>query len=74
MYACLHLPSTPDNSGQLFKLALQFSPQVEQFTKDTVVISIGPLRQLLGTPHQIASAISCFGYEQKVIVPLKFCK
>ncbi|MFL6417589.1 MAG: hypothetical protein ACJ74Y_18190, partial [Bryobacteraceae bacterium] len=66
MFAALHLSGTEFAEQELLNLALQFSPQVEQTSKDTVVFSIAPLRRLLGSPYQIASEICRYGYERKL--------
>ncbi len=64
MYACLYgLGHSPES---LLDLALEFSPYVEQTDADTVLFCIDPLRQLLGSPYQIASDISRTGYERKM--------
>lgn len=69
MYACLHAIHPVDcdpNANALLALAHQFSPEVEQTSPDTVVFSITPLRKLMGSPHQIASEISRFGFVRKL--------
>ena len=66
MFASIHLPGHQSAGGELFNLALQFAPEVEQITVDTVVFSIAPLRRLLGSPYQIASEICRCGYERKL--------
>jgi protein ImuB len=61
MYACLHLPQHSDEAdcpAALLQFALSFSPFVEQTPPATVVFSIGPLQRAMGSPHQIAAAIS----------------
>ncbi len=65
MYASLYTKENllPD---ALFQLAQRFSPEVEQASSNTVVFSIAPLRQLLGSPHQIASEICRTGFESKL--------
>lgn len=67
MFASLSFPGG-DNSWtkELFNLALQFSPEVEQTSANTVVFSIGPLRKLLGPPPQIASEICRHGDARKL--------
>lgn len=66
MYACLHAPAANIPASELLDLALEFSPEVEQTSHDTVVFSIAPLRKLIGSPHQIASEICRLGYERKL--------
>jgi protein ImuB len=65
MYASLHAKENlaPD---ALFQLAQRFSPEIEQASAHTVVFSIAPLRQLIGSPHQIASEICRAGFESKL--------
>ncbi len=59
MYAAIHIPnSTPQMAVELAEVAKLFSPLVEITEPGTVVLSVGPLRQLIGPPHQIASEIS----------------
>ena len=67
MYACLHLPGILDATAtkqSLVALALEFSPEIEQTSPDTLIFSITPLRAILGSYHQIASEISRRGYER----------
>jgi protein ImuB len=66
MYACLHAITSDSAGDALLALAYEFSPAVEQTSSDTVVFSIAPLRKLMGSPHQIASDISRFGFERKL--------
>jgi protein ImuB len=66
VFASIHLPGNQAAGEELFNLGLQFSPQVEQTTPDTVVFSIVPLRRLLGSPYQIASEICRYGHERKL--------
>ncbi|MGA8594105.1 MAG: hypothetical protein WB676_05115 [Bryobacteraceae bacterium] len=69
MYACLHLPPSAGGSSRredLFRLALEFSPAVEQTSDDTVVFSIAALERLFGTPYRLASEISRYGYERRL--------
>ena len=66
MFVSLHLPDHQSASEELLKLSLQFSPEVEQTSTDTVVFSIAPLRRLLGSPYQIASEICRYGEERKL--------
>src|SRR5436189_37861 len=66
MYACLHCPTPGLCEEQLLNLALQFSPAVEQSSKDTVTFSISRLRKLIGSPFQIASEICRLGYTKKL--------
>jgi protein ImuB len=65
MYACLHVRN-PAHAQALLPIARQFSPAVEETGPDTVVFSIGPLRKLIGSPHQIAAEICRLGYENKI--------
>jgi hypothetical protein len=61
MYACLYLPNysgQADCPAALLEFALSFSPFVEQTPPATVVFSIAPLRAAMGSPNQIAAAIS----------------
>ena len=51
---------------ELLDIALEFSPYVEQTAPATLVFSIDPLRQLIGSPYQIASELSRAGYERKL--------
>ncbi len=66
MFVSIHFPGNPSSSEELLNLGLQFSPEVEQTSPDTVVFSIAPLRRLLGSPYQIASEISRYGNERKL--------
>ena len=66
MFAAIHLPGNPSAEKELLNLGLQFSPQVEQTSRDTVAFSIAPLRRLLGSPYQIASEICRCGNERKL--------
>lgn len=66
MYACLHAINDDSTGAALLSLAHEFSPEVEQTSPDTVVFSITPLRKLMGSPHQIASEISRFGFTRKL--------
>lgn len=65
LYAALYTP-IETQAENLLPLGLDFSPAVEQTTPDTIVFSIGPLRKLIGSPHQIASEICRFGHERKL--------
>ncbi len=65
MYACLHAANAAA-TPLLYDLALQFSPEVERTSEDTIVFSIAPLRKLIGSPHQIVAEISRAGYERKL--------
>src|SRR6266478_711420 len=56
MFACVH-----SRHGNLLALANAFSPVIEMTDSDTVIFSIAGLESLIGTPHQIASEISCQG-------------
>ena len=64
MYACVYLPGS--QTDELLPLAREFSPEVEQTCADTLVFSIAPLRQLIGSPHQIASEICRSGHALKL--------
>ncbi len=66
MFASLHLPGTQAAGKELLNFGLQFSPQVEQTSPNTIVFSIAPLRRLLGSPYQIASEICRNGNERKL--------
>jgi protein ImuB len=65
LYAAL-FTSVEAQREQLLPLGHDFSPTVEQTSPDTIVFSIGPLRKLIGSPHQIASEICRFGHERKL--------
>lgn len=65
LYAAL-FTSVEAQREQLLPLGHDFSPAVEQTSPDTIVFSIGPLRKLIGSPHQIASEICRFGHERKL--------
>jgi protein ImuB len=65
MYTCLHLAGTA-TAKLLLDLALEFSPEVECVSENTVVFSIAPLRKLIGSPYQIASEICRAGHERKL--------
>ncbi|MGA8028738.1 MAG: hypothetical protein WB992_16455 [Bryobacteraceae bacterium] len=65
MYACVHVSGLDRHDEQLLDLALQFSPVAES-SSNTVVFSITALRQLIGSPHQIASEICRSGHERKL--------
>jgi protein ImuB len=66
VFVSIHLPGHESGAKELLNLALQFSPEVEQTSPDTVVFSIAPLRRLLGSPYQIASEICHYGNERKL--------
>ena len=66
MFAAIHLPGNPSAGEELSNLGLQFSPQIEQTSGNTIVFSIAPLRRLLGSPYQIASEICRYGNERKL--------
>ena len=53
-------------AGALLNLALEFSPVVEETDANTVVFGVAPLRKLIGSPQQIASAICRLGHERKL--------
>lgn len=55
MFACLHAPG---NLPLLLECAQQFSPRVEQVSPDTLIFDVHGLRALIGSPAQIAQAIS----------------
>lgn len=59
VYAAIHI-ANPEAAAQLalFALAQQFSPLVEMPTPGTVVLAIGALRRLMGSPTQIASEMA----------------
>lgn len=63
MYASLSANNVP--AALLLAVASRFSPEVER-TGQSVTFSIAPLRQLIGSPHQIASEICRAGYECKL--------
>jgi len=65
MYACIHTTGAR-TANQLFELALEFSPVIEQASNNTVVFPIAALRKLIGSPHQIASEICRLGYERAI--------
>jgi protein ImuB len=69
MYTCIHLPDA-QAAHDLLTLALDFSPAVEQTSSGTVVFSIAALRNLIGSPHQIASEICRLGHERKLTANL----
>ena len=52
MYACIH------GSGDLPRIAAEFSPSFEQTSPETVIFCIDGLQRLHGSPHQIAHAIA----------------
>ena len=54
MFACLHAPG---NSTLLVECAGYFSPLIEETSADTVVFDIRGLRQLYGSPEQVAAEI-----------------
>ncbi|MFL6450586.1 MAG: hypothetical protein ACJ746_23330 [Bryobacteraceae bacterium] len=62
----IHLPDGHSAGEELLNLGLQFAPEVEQTSTDTIVFSIAPLRRLLGSPYQIASEICRYGNERKL--------
>jgi protein ImuB len=66
VFVSIHLPGNLYAGEALLNLSLQFSPEVEQTSQDTVVFSIAPLRRLLGSPYQIASEIGRYGNERKL--------
>jgi protein ImuB len=67
LYACLHISQCSDLLSELLlDLGLEFSPEVERTSADTIVFSILPLRKLIGSPHQIASEICHAGHERKL--------
>jgi protein ImuB len=66
MYACMYSPAGDASSHELSRLALEFSPEIEKTSRDTIVFSIAGLRKLLGSPHQIASEICRLGYERNI--------
>jgi protein ImuB len=70
VFAAIHLPGKNSAENEPLNLALQFSPQVEQTSTDTVTFSIAPLRRLLGSPYQIASEICRYGHERKLCANL----
>ena len=53
MFACLHAPAT-----DLAKIAEAFTPWFEQTAPGTIVFEIDGLKQLYGSPQQIADAIA----------------
>jgi len=63
MYASLSAHHA--SASLLVEVASRFSPEVE-LSAQTVTFSIAPLRQLIGSPHQIASEICRAGYECKL--------
>lgn len=65
MYACLHNANV-ENTEVLLQVALEFSPSIEQTDRHTLVFSIAPLGKLIGSPHQIASAICRRGDERSL--------
>jgi protein ImuB len=68
MYASLSLPATDVNNltkALLLQVARRFSPEVE-LSGQSVTFSISPLRQMIGSPHQIASEICRAGHELKL--------
>jgi len=65
MYASLSANHAPP--ALLLEVASRFSPEVELAASgQTVTFSIAPLRQLIGSPHQIASEICRAGHECKL--------
>ena len=51
MFACLH------GSGNLTRLAYDFSPMVEQTASDTVTFDVSGLDRIFGLPHEIVAAV-----------------
>jgi protein ImuB len=54
-------------SQALLRLALEFSPIVEQTSVNTVVFPVEPLFKLFGTPHRIASEVGRYGHELHIV-------
>lgn len=52
MFACLH------GKGELARLALEFSPVVEETCADTVTLEVSGLDRLFGLPQEIAAALA----------------
>jgi protein ImuB len=67
MYACIH-ETGPPKSALLLNCAYAFSPQVEQTAADTVVLNIGGLEQLFGSPCDIAQRIARLASELRLTV------
>ncbi len=65
MFACVHVRESlsPSALADLPLLGAAFSPQVERTSDDTIVFSIQGLNRLIGSIHDIASAISQRGQE-----------
>ncbi len=59
VYAAIHIANPePAAAAALFALAQQFSPLVEMAGPRTVVLAIGALRRLIGSPAQITSEMA----------------
>jgi protein ImuB len=55
LYACLRLPRTP---GLAVAVAQEFSPRLQRYGSDDVVLDVGGLGRLFGTPQAIGDALA----------------
>ncbi|MEZ5351919.1 MAG: hypothetical protein R2762_04730 [Bryobacteraceae bacterium] len=53
MYACIHAPGIAESG-----IASEFSPRVEEIDAATVVLDVGGMERLLGSPRRIAELIA----------------
>jgi protein ImuB len=70
MYACVHIREEQAATQELLALALNFSPVVEETSRNTVVFPIGALGTLMGSPQQIAAEICRAGNARKLAANL----
>ena len=55
LYACLRTPASP---GVALTVAKEFSPRVQRYGSDCVVLDVSGLGRLLGDPQTIGSEIA----------------